>query len=133
MKCNKAFLFFNTILQRFVALCSLCFTIAVYNLKKLALTSLTSGGRSEGIGRLRTEATEFFLIAVYKNMQLRLVFSRLLLVYHYKFRPHWPSSVVQVVMLKESAVLLLFCECLRLIFCFLLCCCHARVRFICNT
>jgi hypothetical protein len=28
--------------------------------KKLALTSLTSGGRSVGIVRLRTEATEFF-------------------------------------------------------------------------
>jgi hypothetical protein len=27
--------------------------------KKLALTSLTSGGRSVGIVRLRTEATEF--------------------------------------------------------------------------
>jgi hypothetical protein len=30
--------------------------------KKLALTSLTSGGRSAGIVRLRTEATEFFLL-----------------------------------------------------------------------
>jgi hypothetical protein len=29
--------------------------------KKLALTSLTSGGRSVGIVRLRTEATEFFI------------------------------------------------------------------------
>jgi hypothetical protein len=29
--------------------------------KKLALTSLTSGGRSVGIVRLRTEATEYFL------------------------------------------------------------------------
>jgi hypothetical protein len=29
--------------------------------KKLALTSLTSGGRSVGIVRLRTEATEFFM------------------------------------------------------------------------
>jgi hypothetical protein len=29
--------------------------------KKLALTSLASGGRSIGIVRLRTEATEFFL------------------------------------------------------------------------
>jgi hypothetical protein len=29
--------------------------------KKLSLTSLTSGGRSVGIVRLRTEATEFFL------------------------------------------------------------------------
>jgi hypothetical protein len=32
--------------------------------KKLALTSLTSGGRSVGIVRLRTEATEFFLIVI---------------------------------------------------------------------
>jgi hypothetical protein len=30
--------------------------------KKLALTSLTSGGRSVGIVRLRTETTEFFFI-----------------------------------------------------------------------
>jgi hypothetical protein len=30
--------------------------------KKLALTSQTSGGRSVGIVRLRTEATEFFII-----------------------------------------------------------------------
>jgi hypothetical protein len=34
--------------------------VAPFIRKKLALTSLTSGGRSVGIVRLRTEATEFF-------------------------------------------------------------------------
>jgi hypothetical protein len=33
--------------------------------KKLALISLTSGGRSVGILRLRTEATEFIYIYIY--------------------------------------------------------------------
>jgi hypothetical protein len=32
--------------------------------KKLALTSLTSGGRSVGIVRVRTEATELFIVDV---------------------------------------------------------------------
>jgi hypothetical protein len=32
--------------------------------KKLALTSLTSGGRSVGIVRLRTQATEVFIIII---------------------------------------------------------------------
>jgi hypothetical protein len=36
------------------------FTVVVIR-KKLVLTSLTSGGRSVGIVRLRTEATQFFL------------------------------------------------------------------------
>jgi hypothetical protein len=34
--------------------------VASFIRKKLALTSLTSGGRLVGIVRLRTEATEFF-------------------------------------------------------------------------
>jgi hypothetical protein len=34
-------------------------------LLKLALTSPTSGGRSVGIVRLRTKATEFFVVFVY--------------------------------------------------------------------
>jgi hypothetical protein len=36
--------------------------------KKLALTSLTSGGRSVGIVSLRTEAKELFLLSVDRNM-----------------------------------------------------------------
>jgi hypothetical protein len=36
-------------------------------LKKLALTLLTSGDRSVGIVRLRTEATEFFLLFILFN------------------------------------------------------------------
>jgi hypothetical protein len=34
----------------------------LYPQKKLALTSLTSGGRSVGIVRLRTEGTDFFYV-----------------------------------------------------------------------
>jgi hypothetical protein len=40
--------------------------VASSNRKKLALTSLTSGGRLVGIVRLRTEAMEFFLIVIKK-------------------------------------------------------------------
>jgi hypothetical protein len=36
----------------------------LYPQKKWALTSLTSGGRSVGIVRLRTEATEFFFLFI---------------------------------------------------------------------
>jgi hypothetical protein len=35
--------------------------------KKLALTSLTSGGRSVGIVRLRTEAKEFFFMSMVRS------------------------------------------------------------------
>jgi hypothetical protein len=38
--------------------------VAPYTRQKLALTSLTSSGHSVGIVRLRTEATEFFLLFV---------------------------------------------------------------------
>jgi hypothetical protein len=41
--------------------------------KKLALTSLTSGGRSVGIVRLRTEAMEFFYISITFGQLLSLV------------------------------------------------------------
>jgi hypothetical protein len=33
---------------------------------------------------------------------------------HYMFRPKWPSSSVHVATLKESAVLLFYCNCLKL-------------------
>jgi hypothetical protein len=35
--------------------------------KKLALTSLTSGGRSVGIVRLQTEATEYYTVKICHN------------------------------------------------------------------
>jgi hypothetical protein len=38
--------------------------------KKLALTSLTSGGRSVGIVRLPTEATDFFIIIIAIDVRL---------------------------------------------------------------
>jgi ABC-type transport system involved in Fe-S cluster assembly fused permease/ATPase subunit len=38
----------------------LYFDIKISKYQMLALTSLTSGGRSVGVVRLRTEATEFF-------------------------------------------------------------------------
>jgi hypothetical protein len=51
-----------------------------------------------------------FHFAVY--VQLLLIFTLLLLfvVYHDMFQPNWPSSDVQVVVLKECAVLLFFCN-----------------------
>jgi hypothetical protein len=41
--------------------------------KKLALTSLTSGGRSVGIVRLRTEAMVFFILFIFLLNDLRLL------------------------------------------------------------
>jgi hypothetical protein len=44
--------------------------------KKLALTSLTSGGRSVGIVRLRTEAMEFYVVESNGHQVLRTLVPR---------------------------------------------------------
>jgi hypothetical protein len=43
--------------------------------KKLALTSVTSGGRSVGIVRLRTEATEFFSVLLFSTADTAVIAS----------------------------------------------------------
>jgi hypothetical protein len=50
--------------------------------KKLAITSLTSGGRSVGIVRSRTQTMEFsfFLVAIYKIIKKE--FTQLLVIMH---------------------------------------------------
>jgi hypothetical protein len=45
-------------------------------LQKLTLTSLTSGGRSVGIVRLRTKVTEFFVVYSFIHLDLHMSVSR---------------------------------------------------------
>ena len=54
--------------QRLTAVGTRCADhVTPFYLQKLALTSLTSGGRSVGIVRVRTKATEFSLVLVVSN------------------------------------------------------------------
>ena len=53
--------------------------------QKLALTSPTGGGRSVGIVRVRTKATELFNVCSYSTCRRRFITASLRLNIYYKF------------------------------------------------
>jgi hypothetical protein len=71
--------------------------------QKLALTSLTSGGRSVGIVRPRTKATELFVIVLCCNSVYRTVFcsSDSVLKLRIKYCSHFHVRVIGLILCAQ--------------------------------